>query len=442
MNIKKLVALVIGCAVLAVSGVGIADQIQVDSDQFDSGNQNVVEVTAAPGDTVVIDADIVVSYSGQKHVTSPQTLTFTKNAAATTIPAGHTVDDIVVTISGTWGAGSEASGTGQVSFTAPATPDDYSYTVKWDAPSAPSCTGPGGGSCLTGSSALEINLTVEEPLNTAPELSLTNIGPIEGNTLGGATVTFANTAADAEDGDLTGSIACDHDDDEVFPVGTTTVSCSVTDSGGLTDSGSFTVEVVDTTPPQLSLPANITTGPTNAFGATASWTAPTATDIVDGTVAVTCNRTSGSQFGFGVTTVGCSATDAAGNTGTGSFTVTVTGFVFDGFYSPVNMTLTNTIKGGSTVPIKWRLFGEGGIQITDIAAVTSIKSVEYGCSTGDLVANSEVDATATGGTVLRYDTTGQQFVYNWKTPSTKGRCYTLTVSFTDGSSKSAKFMTK
>jgi hypothetical protein len=49
-----------------------------------------------------------------------------------------------------------------------------------------------------------------------------------------------------------------------------------------------------------------------------------ATDDFDGAVAVTCSPASGSAFAVGSTAVMCSATDAAGNTATASFTVTVT----------------------------------------------------------------------------------------------------------------------
>jgi hypothetical protein len=50
---------------------------------------------------------------------------------------------------------------------------------------------------------------------------------------------------------------------------------------------------------------------------------PSATDLVSGSVQVTCNSTSGSSFPLGVTVVTCSATDTAQNTATKSFTVTV-----------------------------------------------------------------------------------------------------------------------
>jgi HYR domain len=48
-----------------------------------------------------------------------------------------------------------------------------------------------------------------------------------------------------------------------------------------------------------------------------------ATDLVDGSVAVTCTPPSGSTFAAGTTTVSCSASDSRGNNAAGSFTVTV-----------------------------------------------------------------------------------------------------------------------
>jgi hypothetical protein len=78
----------------------------------------------------------------------------------------------------------------------------------------------------------------------------------------------------------------------------------------------------DTTKPVLSLPANITAEATSASGAAVTYTA-TAMDNIDGAITPTCSPTSGSLFALGTTTVNCSATDAAGNTGTGSFAVTV-----------------------------------------------------------------------------------------------------------------------
>ncbi|MEO8033730.1 MAG: HYR domain-containing protein [Acidobacteriota bacterium] len=106
-----------------------------------------------------------------------------------------------------------------------------------------------------------------------------------------------------------------------FPLGLTTVNCTATGPSGTT-TGSFKVTVVDTTPPALSLPGNITRDATGPGGAVVTYTA-TASDLVDGAVGVTCTPPSGSTFVLGTTTVQCSSTDAHTNTALGSFTITV-----------------------------------------------------------------------------------------------------------------------
>jgi hypothetical protein len=225
-------------------------------------------------------------------------------------------------------------------------------------------------------------------------------------------------------------------------LGATTVNCSATDDAGNTGVNSFTVTVEDTTPPTVNVPNNITTPATSIAGAVVTYSA-SASDLVDGSVAVTCSPASGSTFAPGNTTVNCSATDNAGNTGHGSFTVTVK-FAATGFYQPVDMTpsaeiVWNTVKNGSTVPLKFEVFA-GSTELTSIAVVNQpLKAVGVPCGLGTA---DDIELTATGGTSLRYDTTGGQFIYNWQTPKKVGSCYLVTVSMIDGSSLSAYFKLK
>jgi hypothetical protein len=93
-------------------------------------------------------------------------------------------------------------------------------------------------------------------------------------------------------------------------------------NAGGSDSGTFNVTVVDTTPPELDLPDDITTEATSASGAEVTYTA-SADDLVDGDVAVQCTPASGSTFALGTTLVTCTATDTRGNLASDSFTVTV-----------------------------------------------------------------------------------------------------------------------
>jgi hypothetical protein len=72
------------------------------------------------------------------------------------------------------------------------------------------------------------------------------------------------------------------------------------------------------------LPSDRTVDAKSPSGAVDTFTA-SATDDVDGPVAVSCTPVSGSTFAIGTARVGCSATDASGNVATGSFNITVLG---------------------------------------------------------------------------------------------------------------------
>lgn len=95
--------------------------------------------------------------------------------------------------------------------------------------------------------------------------------------------------------------------------------------GSACDMGSFEmITANDTTPPSFSgVPANQSLEATGPGGASATWTDPTASDIVSGSVTVSCSHTSGSTFPLGTTTVTCSASDEAGNSSSASFSITV-----------------------------------------------------------------------------------------------------------------------
>ena len=98
----------------------------------------------------------------------------------------------------------------------------------------------------------------------------------------------------------------------MFPLGTTTVTCSATDTALNVGHNAFDVTVRDTTAPSLSLPSNMTVEATGPSGAVAAF-APSASDLVDPLAPpVACAPTSGSMFPLGTTPVNCSATDAAG----------------------------------------------------------------------------------------------------------------------------------
>ncbi|HXI27375.1 MAG TPA: HYR domain-containing protein, partial [Vicinamibacterales bacterium] len=159
----------------------------------------------------------------------------------------------------------------------------------------------------------------------------------------GAVVEFIASGTDNEDGSI--AAVCDPASGSTFGFGTRTVNCTVTDSGSLSASGSFTVTVLDA-PPAFAAPANVTTTATSAAGAVVTYTSPTATDFKDGVLAVTCLPASGSTFPFGSATVTCSAKNAANMTTTRTFTVTVNDAP-PSFAAPGNITLMATTASGA-----------------------------------------------------------------------------------------------
>jgi len=183
----------------------------------------------------------------------------------------------------------------------------------------------------TGQGGFDVIVTFDQPPDQPPSLSLPGNFDVHTTDPSGTQVPYSASANDNEDGALTPS--CNPAPGSHFDVGPTTVSCSVTDSGGHTVQGSFVVTVIldtppppaDTTPPALSnVPANIQVEANGPSGSVVNFSTPTATDDVDGPIAlVTCNPPSGSTFALGTTTVTCSASDSQGNTGSATFTVAV-----------------------------------------------------------------------------------------------------------------------
>jgi hypothetical protein len=111
-------------------------------------------------------------------------------------------------------------------------------------------------------------------------------------------------------------VACDHASGDLYPLGRTTVTCTATDSFSST-TGSFEIQVTDTVPPVLTIPADLTTStPVVIFTATA-------TDAIDGEVPIVCSPASGSTFPVGFTTVTCRANDSRANVALGTFRVNV-----------------------------------------------------------------------------------------------------------------------
>ncbi|MHB8643091.1 MAG: HYR domain-containing protein [Gaiellaceae bacterium] len=157
---------------------------------------------------------------------------------------------------------------------------------------------------------------------TPPALTVPADTTLEANGPGGRIVSYSATAYDVVDGGR--PVTCSKASDTVFPIGVTTVTCTSTDTRSNTGTKTFKVTITDTTAPAITtVPPDQTAEATSSAGAAVTFTTPTATDIVDGSVTSVCTPASGSTFAIGSTKVTCTATDAHGNASSTSFNVMV-----------------------------------------------------------------------------------------------------------------------
>ena len=159
---------------------------------------------------------------------------------------------------------------------------------------------------------------------TAPTLNVPGDMAVEATSAAGAVGTYEATQVDLVDG--TSPAICSPPSGSTFPLGDTTVTCSAADThGNAAADRTFVFSVMDTTPPVIAPHADIEdVETTSAAGAVVTYTAPTWSDIVDGSGHATCLPASGATFALGTTTVTCNHTDAAGNAAAATgFTVEV-----------------------------------------------------------------------------------------------------------------------
>ncbi|MCH8990912.1 MAG: HYR domain-containing protein [Acidobacteria bacterium] len=136
-----------------------------------------------------------------------------------------------------------------------------------------------------------------------------------------AIVSFSPQVNDNCPGQL--SVVCNPSSGSAFPVGVTTVTCTVTDPGGSQSTCSFTVTVNDTESPTIQC-ADLTTDNDPGQCSAVVIFSPQVSDNCLGQLTVVCSPSSGSAFPVGVTTVTCTVTDPGGNQSACTFTVTVT----------------------------------------------------------------------------------------------------------------------
>jgi hypothetical protein len=189
---------------------------------------------------------------------------------------------------------------------------------------------------------------------TPPELCHLPDIKVRSTSATGAFVAFDTCAKDLVDGPT--AVGCDHPSGSFFPIGRTVVSCSSVDRHGNTSPPkTFVVQVGDGTPPKLKLPGTITAAATSRNGARVKYVV-SATDNVDPDPVVACSPPSGALFPLGSTIVKCKATDDAGNTSEGTFTVRVL-VAFKGLLPPIADDGSSRFLLGLPIPLRFELTG-------------------------------------------------------------------------------------
>ena len=241
---------------------------------------------------------------------------------------------------------------------------------------------------LTSAADLQVNVAPNDPpVTNCPG----NIVKPADPGLCSAVVAFTATASDDCDGALVP--ICMPPSGSTFARGTTTVTCTATDSSRNATSCRFTVTVNDTRNPTIACPASFTALAARPGDATAiiSYAAPTAADNC-AVQSVICTPPSGSAFPLGATTVSCTATDTSGNTVSCTFSVTVFDVCLQDDTNPSTAIVWNSLTGDYR-------FCCGGVIYRGRAAVSrkaSVFTLTDNASDRRLIAG--VDSTQNKGT--------------------------------------------
>jgi hypothetical protein len=182
---------------------------------------------------------------------------------------------------------------------------------------------------------------------------------------------------------------------------------TATDVAGNTSDASNTVSVnIDSVNPTLSI-TGVQDGGVYLLGQVSPGIQ--CSDATSGVESSSGSLTGGNANGVGTFTYSAVCTDKAANVSRNSATFTVV-YLFGGFLQPIPLPVS-TFKGGSTVPVKFKLTNAAGVNVT--TAVTTV-SVNGGPSLG----------------AATYD--GQQYHFNLRTKGLPLGPLAISVSLDDG----------
>ena len=267
------------------------------------------------------------------------------------------------------------------------------------------------------------DITVSD--NEDPVISVPGNIVAEATSAAGAVVEFPFATATDNSGGVIVTQTAGPASGSQFPLGPTTVSFQAVDPSGNTAQGSFTVTVEDTTPPDVTAPADVTKEATGTLTSVAIGTA-TALDLVDGTVAVTNNAPA--SFPIGTTVVTWTATDTAvpPNVGTATQNVTLV-YIFGQFLPPLED--GKIYKANRTLPVKFQITFVGGELAVEAIVEIQVVSLGKDDTPGEPIDLSTFE-TADTGSVFRF--TDGQYIYNLSTKGFDPGMYRISAILSNG----------
>jgi hypothetical protein len=251
-----------------------------------------------------------------------------------------------------------------------------------------------------------------------------------------ATVSFTatgdQTLADGSDGSGVASVSPAQ---SRLTTGALNYSGTATDFVGLVSLATTGTVHVDATNPVVGITCPSTSAILGSTTASAGWTASDVGSGLatanSGSVALITNA-----IAANLTATAPTATD---NVGLQSALATCNYSVaagFHGFLQPIDGNTINTGKVGRTYPIKWQLKDSSGALISDALALSlvsqmSVQQRANACDPSLPQDQLETEVSTTSSNTVRYDEASDQFIFNYKAPSTKG-CYNLEILKADG----------
>lgn len=201
--------------------------------------------------------------------------------------------------------------------------------------------------------------TVETHPRPPPRLRCPSRQVLEATTPAGAHIV---PEIDASDDWRDVEVAVEPSIEEPWPLGTRRIDVTATTADGRRSTCAFDVEVRDTTAPTLTCPASVSARADGPDGAFVRLDEVRATDLVS-TVAPTFDRDVGDRFPIGVTRVKATARDAAGNTSTCLFDVSVVDEQPPVLQCPERLVLEADDSSGAPIPVlelqHWATDAEG-----------------------------------------------------------------------------------